>query len=69
MFMTDKEVYQLTGYKLPHFQIQWLRSNGIKFLVGADQRPRVSRKAIEDMLGGSVPQRRKEPNFEALAHG
>ena len=53
MFLTVKELIELTGLTRPSAQIRWLRLNGLDVLVRADGRPIVSRAAVECKLGTS----------------
>jgi len=68
MFLTPDEVQELTGYKYPSKQIQWLQREGFAFRVAADGKPRLLREAVIKALGGkcSVKEKRTEPNWDAI---
>lgn len=65
--LSDKEIEDLTGYKLPAWQIKWLTSRAWKFEVSAGGRPKVSRKYYEQKMGlvneSAEPD---EPDFSIL---
>lgn len=69
MFLSQDDIKQLTGYKKAVCQIKWLRSNGIKHLVGCDGKPRVLASQIESVMGANIKpmKRRAEPNEDALS--
>lgn len=62
MFLSRKDIVQLTGYRRPARQISWLRRNGLRFFIAADGYPRVPRANFE------APTRRRsaEPDFNSL---
>jgi hypothetical protein len=69
MFLTDEEIFNLTGYKQTASQIKWLRQNGFKFLIGGDGKPRIMTSYLESIIGSyniSTPKKRVEPNFKNL---
>ena len=66
MFMTEKELYYLTGYKIPSKQRKQLAKMGVDFLVGRDDKPVVSKLAINNMLEGEKRKTQTSPNFDAL---
>lgn len=68
MFLSEEDIKDLTGYKQNSSQIKWLRENGIRFLIGGDDKPRILASQIESLIGASFKQskRRAEPNEEAL---
>ncbi|HEV2917571.1 MAG TPA: DUF4224 domain-containing protein [Candidatus Babeliales bacterium] len=69
MFLSQEDIQELTGYKKTALQIKWLRSNGFKFMIGADGRPRLLLSQLEALLGAqvkSITKRRVEPNFTKL---
>lgn len=68
MFLTQKEIVELTGYKQRTAQIKWLRENGIRFLLGGDDHPRILSSQIEQLIGSfsKSAKRKAEPNEEAL---
>lgn len=60
--VSDKELYDLSGYMQPARQIKWLRKHGVRFFVSADGHPRVLRSDLEP----SSHQRRNLPNYSAI---
>ena len=42
-FLTEEEKVELTGYKKPCKQIEWLRKRGIPHFINARRKPVVSR--------------------------
>ena len=67
LFLTVDEVQDLTGFKTPARQVQWLRTKGWRFEVNGNRRPIVARKYAEKMLGCGVPEQASfQPNFRAL---
>ena len=55
MFLTDDELFHLTGYKLPGWQVRWLKAHTWRFEVSAIGRPVVARAYAEQRLCGSQP--------------
>lgn len=54
MFLTDDELFALTGYRRNADRRRWLRENGWKFAANAiTGKPVVSRTYAESMLSGS----------------
>jgi hypothetical protein len=47
MFLTDDELYQLTGYRQARKQCAMLRQQGVAFFINAAGHPRVARTTIE----------------------
>ena len=47
-FLTEQELYDLTGYKQPGKQIAHLRKQGVRVLVTRNGHPRVLRSALEN---------------------
>lgn len=66
MILTEEQVAQLTGRKRPSSQQRWLKENGIKFLEGADGRPRVLVSHLEQVMGGRGMRKATQPNVVAL---
>ena len=69
MFLSSDDIFELTGFKRTASQIKWLRTNGIRFLIGGDGKPRVLESQIESLIGVNVIQSNKirtEPNFKNL---
>ena len=57
MFLTPDELATLTGRKRASAQLRWLSGNGLRFIVGADGRPRVLRAEVEGRLLSKRPAR------------
>lgn len=51
-FLTETELSDLTGWKLPSKQAYWLKSHGWQFETDAKKRPKVLRIAMLARLGG-----------------
>lgn len=71
MFLTIEELQELTGWKLPSKQAEWLTRNGWLFALSAGGRPKVLRTYTEHRLGGTKsadpgPCAQTEPNFAFL---
>ena len=67
LFLTLEELSQLTGFKTPARQVEWLRTKGWRFEINGNRRPIVARKYAENMLGCGVPEERSyQPNFSAM---
>lgn len=65
MFLTDKELRQLTGFIRRTQQIEWLRTNGWRFTVNALGVPVVANaEASRKLVGGT--QRSQEPNWNQI---
>ena len=47
MFLTDEELFELTGYHQAKKQIAMLKKQGVPFYVNAAGHPRVARAIIE----------------------
>ena len=62
MFLTPKEVADLTGYQKPSAQIRWLTAEKFGFVVGGDGHPKVLRDVVLSRLG-AVRSSRKEPQL------
>jgi hypothetical protein len=57
----------LTGRKAPKRIIEWLKSEGFTFRVGADGYPKVEAAHYLAVMGGARPHNRDpEPDFDAL---
>ena len=50
MFLTPSELIDLTGRTRASAQVRWLSGNGLRFVCGADGRPRVLRAEVEGRL-------------------
>jgi hypothetical protein len=57
MFMTDDELFELTGYRQPKKQIAMLKKQGVPFNVNASGHPKVARAVIE---GGRQATKKRE---------
>ena len=70
MFLSEDELFSLTGKKQYSAQVKALRSMGIEHRVRPDRFVLVSRKHIEKLLDGDSADvrisRRIEPNWEAM---
>jgi hypothetical protein len=68
MLLSQDDIRELTGYKKAASQIQWLRQNGIKHLIGCDGKPRVLLSQIESIIGSNTKntKRRVEPDEQGL---
>jgi len=67
LFLYPMEIEMLTGFKTNARQIEWLRKKGWRFELSGSNRPVVSRRYAESLLGceGQFNQSAK-PNFDAL---
>lgn len=65
MFLTSKELHELTGYQKPALQRRWLAEHGYRFDVRADGRAVVLTAAIEQKLAGRRTTS-TEPDWSAL---
>lgn len=54
MFLTHEELIELTGYKRPDKQREWLRLRAYPFELDARDRPKVLRAAVERRLGARM---------------
>lgn len=52
MFLTAKEVADLTGYLKPSAQIKWLDAERYGYAIGGDGHPKVLREVVVARLGG-----------------
>lgn len=67
IFLNSDELSELTGYKTPVRQVEWLRTKGWRFEINGNRRPIVARKYAEKMLGcGPTEDTTYRPNFAAL---
>lgn len=67
MFMTETELYDLTGYKSPSAQVRWLKAHAWKFVLTCTGKPRVSRTYCEQKLGVKrADAEDDQPNWNAL---
>lgn len=65
MFLSQEEVQELTGYKKYTCQARWLRSNGFKYVIGYDGKPKVTADHVNILMGSIDKNARKktEPNY------
>lgn len=61
-WLSDEELHDLTGYRRPSFQVQWLVSNRIKHYVNALNKVRVPRDALA-ALKAQATEKKTEPDF------
>jgi hypothetical protein len=67
MFLTEKEVSDLTGYKQPSKQVEMLRRQGIPFHVNAAGHPKIARAIIEGKTAKPEPtQKTWTPSWAAI---
>jgi len=72
MFLSKKELEELTGFVRSAKQIEWLKANGWRFAEDSQRRPKVARSYFEARIGGaqSMPEphapETARPRFEAL---
>lgn len=70
MFVSSEDLKELSGYEIPAYQIRWLSQQGLKFLVGADGKPKVLLAHLQEVMSGyKQVKRRTEPNFAAIEIG
>lgn len=71
IFLTKEEVTELTGYKIPKLQCQWLKDRGWIFERNRNNRPIIGRTYAKSRLGGIDAEfahaQEIRPNFSALA--
>lgn len=61
MFLTEKELKDLTERVRPTAQRRWLTENGYPFETGADGHPKVLKSVVESKLG--VPTAKRRPQL------
>jgi hypothetical protein len=67
VFLTPAELFELTARKRASGQISWLAQAGLRYVIGADGRPRVLRQEVERaMLGGPVKAREPQLRIAGL---
>jgi hypothetical protein len=67
VFLTGKQLADLTDARSHRKQIEWLAQRGYRFELSSRGRPKVLLSAVESRLGQIGPTTRKqEPNFEGL---
>lgn len=63
LFLSVKDLQELTGYSQGAAQIRWLQKNGIQHTVRADGKPRVVPAALAP---APAPSKARGPNFDAV---
>lgn len=63
LFLTDEEVFQLTGYQQKARQVTQLRKQGVPFFLNAASQPRVARAAIEGKPEKMIKEKTWEPTW------
>ncbi len=66
MFLTANQLHELTGYKRPAYQVQWLARNRVHFYVRRDGRPVVTEDAIAPPEGRKSGRRPSVMDLDAL---
>ena len=67
MFLTNKEISELTGYVRPAAQQRWLDLNGFAYVINVHGKPKVLRRLVYSKLGHVAQvEIKEEPNFAAL---
>lgn len=65
LFLNDKEIEILTGYRKPKSQREWLRKQNINFFLTKTGKPIVIRETIKETKS-LLRHYGVEPNFEAI---
>jgi hypothetical protein len=65
VFLTPNELEQLTGYRKPKLQRDWLVKNGYRFDVRVDGRASVLASQVAARQGGAR-ESKATPNWDAL---
>lgn len=63
-FLTPTEVFQITGYKQPSKQREWLEKRGVPAFINGANEVKVESKNVEKLFGF---QSKAMPNFDAIA--
>ena len=67
LFLSREEIAELTGFRHPTKQTNWLQRKGWRFEINANRAPIVARKYAEKMLGcGGSDEPIYKPNFTKL---
>jgi Domain of unknown function (DUF4224) len=68
MFLTETDVRNLTGYRRPSAQVEWLRRSGWRFAINALGKPVVALAEFNRRMVGSVQRTfaQQEPNWDAM---
>lgn len=64
-WLSDEEVIELTGYRMPAYQMRWLDENRIKAYLNRLNKVRVPRNAF-DAYQAAKTQKRTEPDFSKV---
>lgn len=64
--LSDDDLYELTGTRQKARQVQRLQGMGLRPLVPADGRPRVTWGAVTLAMAGQTGTGGSRPNFQAL---
>lgn len=67
MYLTSRQIEELTGYIRRSKQAEHLRKQGIPFTEDRYGNPKVTVSSIENLNGGRKS-KRVEPNISALMH-
>ena len=51
LFMSDSELEELTGFKAPKYQTQWLDKNRWRYATDRHNKPKVSRDYFGERVG------------------
>lgn len=69
LFLTNSEMMELTGYKLPTKQVGWLLNRGYYVETNARGLPRITYSQIEEMRRANTPMNLKNHNnMQVLNH-
>jgi uncharacterized protein (DUF1778 family) len=66
LYLTAREVRELSGYQMKSQQVMWLRKNGIHHYVRADGRPIVPLGATDPPKPGEPGPEKFKPDFDAV---
>jgi hypothetical protein len=69
VFLSQTELADLTGRRRSSAQIRWLSAQNLRFVLGADGRPRVLRAEVERAMLSAPTTRtnREEPDWSHVA--
>lgn len=67
MFLTDDELFELTGYKSAQKQVKWLINRGWVYQLNRIGRPKVDREYCRSKMGNKAAEvATVEPNWAAI---
>lgn len=66
LFLTRKQLEELTGLVQPAAQIRWLQKNGVRHYIRADGHPRVPLTAIDREPAAAGAGTRIGPDLDAV---